>query len=626
MAKSPSAGGSSQQVSSLLLTGFTTTDQRNAIQENVYVILGHGGFQRRVLFTGMLSVVVLLQHALANWLFARDVSHWCAPPPDLLDIPTDVWRNVAIPLGADGKPSSCDVYDPPFPPEEADEDRRVVRCRRWQYDAVHRGNSIMSRWDLVCDQAWLLTVSKAAYMLGATLFVPLAGLASDKVGRRPAILFSVTALLAFCIGCSGSQTFAMFLVTRFFVSASSCSLQVLIFILLYEVTGSDRRALYGVLDTAVGTTVVAPTLHLLSRLQPRWELAHMILILPTAVLALWCYLLEESPSWLLAVWNTRAAERVILIIAEQNGVDLVKARATFQALKQQIKKQTPQVTTTSGSDSIVPGTFARRAFSVVLCWFSVNFTYYGLVLRNVDSGDIWRAVHVVLQVLLYAAIWRFLQSRGQRETFSIMLGLLCTLMTFQASVQFAGATPLFALADAAVQCVSSATLSVNYGYTAEVFPTVIRSVGLSISYSAGRLGVLAVGTLMAFTDRGSAVYINLLMTILILLSAAAIQWLPEIFVEKRKQVVTPADMTEKQRKAVIQASLSPTATSPARERRRSPRRARKAKSPVKSPSKSVVRSPAMSPLALSPAETVSPATAGKASRQTKSRSDQMAVG
>ncbi|KAK8781744.1 hypothetical protein V5799_016913 [Amblyomma americanum] len=562
MAKSPSAGGSSQQVSSLLLTGFTTTDQRNAIQENVYVILGHGGFQRRVLFTGMLSVVVLLQHALANWLFARDVSHWCAPPPDLLDIPTDVWRNVAIPLGADGKPSSCDVYDPPFPP----------------------------------------------------------------VGRRPAILFSVTALLAFCIGCSGSQTFAMFLVTRFFVSASSCSLQVLIFILLYEVTGSDRRALYGVLDTAVGTTVVAPTLHLLSRLQPRWELAHMVLILPTAVLALWCYLLEESPSWLLAVWNTRAAERVILIVAEQNGVDLVKARATFQALKQQIKKQTPQVTTTSGSDSIVPGTFARRAFSVVLCWFSVNFTYYGLVLRNVDSGDIWRAVHVVLQVLLYAAIWRFLQSRGQRETFFIMLGLLCTLMTFQASVQFAGATPLFALADAAVQCVSSATLSVNYGYTAEVFPTVIRSVGLSISYSAGRLGVLAVGTLMAFTDRGSVVYINLLMTILILLSAAAIQWLPEIFVEKRKQVVTPADMTEKQRKAVIQASLSPTATSPARERRRSPRRARKAKSPVKSPSKSVVRSPAMSPLALSPAETVSPATAGKASRQTKSRSDQMAVG
>ncbi|KAL1481025.1 hypothetical protein MTO96_050540 [Rhipicephalus appendiculatus] len=98
-----------------LLTGFSTAQTHKAIQDNVYVIVGHGTFQRRVLFTGMLSVVTLLMHALGIRLFTHDVLHWCAPPYELRDVSASVWRNVAIPLGPDGEPSQCNVYDPPIP-------------------------------------------------------------------------------------------------------------------------------------------------------------------------------------------------------------------------------------------------------------------------------------------------------------------------------------------------------------------------------------------------------------------------------------------------------------------------------------------------------------------------------
>ncbi|KAH7959011.1 hypothetical protein HPB49_007297 [Dermacentor silvarum] len=102
-----------------LLTGFSNADTHKAIQDNVYVILGHGAFQRRVLHTGILSVVVLLMHALGSRLFTHDVRHWCAPPYKLRDVPVDVWRNAAIPLGPDGEPSQCDFYDPPIPVSSA---------------------------------------------------------------------------------------------------------------------------------------------------------------------------------------------------------------------------------------------------------------------------------------------------------------------------------------------------------------------------------------------------------------------------------------------------------------------------------------------------------------------------
>ncbi|KAH7956728.1 hypothetical protein HPB52_012209 [Rhipicephalus sanguineus] len=218
-----------------LITGFSIAETHKAIQDNVYVIVGHGTFQRRVLFTGMLSVVTLLMHALGSQLFTHDVLHWCAPPYELRDVPASVWRNVAIPLGLDGEPSQCSVYDPPIPHGEDDE-RRVVPCDRWQYDTADEGDSIVSRWDLVCGHVWLFKAIKAANMMGAVMCVPMAGLLADKVGRRPTILACAVALLCFSIGCGASQTLAMFLPT-------SCSVQLLIFILLYEVTGNERRAL-----------------------------------------------------------------------------------------------------------------------------------------------------------------------------------------------------------------------------------------------------------------------------------------------------------------------------------------------------------------------------------------------
>ncbi|KAH6933609.1 hypothetical protein HPB50_016797 [Hyalomma asiaticum] len=543
-------------------TLILVNDTRMFIQENVYAILGHGNFQRRVLFTGMLSVVVLLLHAFASFLIGREVDHWCRPPDDLSYMSRETWKNVAIPIEADGSFSQCTVYYPPLPtPDNAREIRSVVPCYRWDYDTQDISDSIVSRWDLVCNKRWLYKLTKIANMLGAALLVPTVGFVSDRIGRQLAIMGSVLCLLASSVACSVAQTFIMFVVTRFFVSAASCSVQVLMFILIYEVTGNQNRATYGVLDTALGTTLVPPALHVLSLQEPHWFMVHSVLLVPTFLLVLWCCLLDESPSWLLSTGSPRAAEAVVVAAATTNGVSAYSARDAFRALVAHIQKReaTNQcIMSVGGTDTFMHEPFFRwGVLSVLLSWFSVNLAYYGLVLENAEAGHLWRSIHMVLQALLYAGVCWYISDHGQRETLSILLAFLCASAVAHAAASVTMAPVLSTAVALVVESVASAALSVNYGYTAEVFPTTVRSMGLTTSYAFGRMGVVTATVIVVlWGGPGEAdVLLDVVVALLSLLSAVSIQWLPEIFAGKREKC---GYGSEKERKEAILASLSST--------------------------------------------------------------------
>nr|XP_050043153.2 solute carrier family 22 member 7-like [Dermacentor andersoni] len=541
-------------------------DARTAIQESIYAILGHGNFQRRLLFTAMLSVVVLLLPAFAHFLIGRDVYHWCRPPYELSGMSREASRNVAIPLEADGSFSQCTVYQPPLPtPENSEETRRVVPCRKWDYDTSDASDSIVSRWDLVCDKRWLHKFTTIANMLGAALLVPAAGFVSDRIGRQLVIMGSVLCLLAFSVACSLAQTFVMFLETRFCISASSCSVQVLMFILIYEVTGNQNRATYGVLDTVVGTTLVPPALHVLSLLEPHWLTAHLLLLVPTLMLVLWCCLFDESPSWLLCTGQPRVAEIAVVAAATSNGLSADKARNSFRALSSSERSQLQKHETANLYIKTIVSTetflqepvFRWGVLSVLLSWFSVNLAYYGLVLLNATTGHFWRKLHMVVQALLYASLSCYISNHGQRETLSILLAFLCASAVALAASSLAMAPPLSSAVGVVVESLASAPLSVNYGYKAEVFPTTIRSLGLTISYAFGRMEVITASVIVVLWGGPSeaGMPLDVAVAFLALLSGVFIQWLPEIFAEKREH---HHYRSERERKEAILTSLSST--------------------------------------------------------------------
>ncbi|KAH7959385.1 hypothetical protein HPB49_010736 [Dermacentor silvarum] len=538
-----------------ILDGFATScDARPIIQENVYVILGHGRFQRMVLSCAVLCLTVLLLHAFAYRLIGRPVQHWCRPPKELLHMPVQEWKNVAIPVLDDGRLSECTVYDPPMPVENGSE-RRVLSCDQWEYAGERQRDSIVSTWDLVCGRQWLYALSSSTYMMGAMVFVPLAGIMSDRQGRRPAILAcSITMLLA-SLAVAASQVFPIFLVTRSLVAATSSATNLLVFIVLYEVTDNEHRALYSLLATSVGMVVATPLISIVSMANPRWSLSHAFLVTATAMAAAWCYIIDESPVWLVDTHRVRLAERVILYVASHNGIDPAKAKTTFKALRQQLeKRETTTPTITSGSRSV--SMLSPRAASVLVSWFGASFTFYGTGLRETALDGLWAVAAVTLQVMLLVAAYNGITKWGQRVTLSMVLALLCVSNACRTAVHHLNlAFPWTILARLVVDSSAAVAMVVNYSYTAEVFPTSIRSMGLCVSYSVGRAGAL-LATFLNWMLSDAVLVFDSVMTLLVFAGGIVTLWLPEIFVQK-KQVPSqePAAMTQEQRKEALKASL-----------------------------------------------------------------------
>ncbi|XP_065296062.1 solute carrier family 22 member 7-like isoform X2 [Dermacentor albipictus] len=391
-----------------VLTNFhRPEDTKEAVERALYAILGHGAFQRRIMACSLLSMVVLLCHSLAYRAIASPVDHWCARPAAFGAMPVPLWRNVAIPVESDGSFSQCTVYEPPVPADDAlDHTRHAVPCESWEYATAFRNRSIVSEWDLVCERRRLVQLSSAAYMAGAMLCVPIVGLLSDRTGRKPVITGSVSALILAAIVCSTTHSFVVFVLSRMVVSAMSSAAQVLSFILLYEVTGPDRRAAYALLATGTGIMLMPVVLELLAAAQFSWPATQLLLLMPTVSLVYSHYLLEESPSWLLATWRLKRAEEALLVAARRNGLVVEKAARFFRKLKAEMRRHAhahlaataaeairSDANKTAGSDSMVAEFLSgRRAVSVFLAWFTVMFCFYGIQLadQDLDGGvDAW---------------------------------------------------------------------------------------------------------------------------------------------------------------------------------------------------------------------------------------------
>ncbi|XP_075546888.1 carcinine transporter-like [Dermacentor variabilis] len=566
-----------------LMPGFVVHDNCAAVQESIYIVLGHGPYQRRVLLCSVLSLIVALSQALSDRLTSRPVDHWCRPPENLGELSADAWKNMSIPVEADGSFSKCTVYDPAVTDSPA-ANRSAAPCHRWEYDIANRGDSIVSRFGLVCGRQYLLNIRIGVFFTVAALVTPVLGLASDRVGRRPVTLASVMVLLAATIGNSVSGTFPFYVSTRTVVLTTANAVFVLTFILLYEVTGNEWRLLFTLLDTAVGATVVPPFVDVLSLLEPRWALMHGLVFVPTAILAAWCVSLRESPAWLLATWNVQRAQEGALEAASINCLDATKAAATFRAILAQLVKLDRSPHTSTGlvvtEDSMQSVRMRRRAVSVFLTRLTLSAVYFPLVTTGRAPGYYWAAVHALLLAASYVAVGWAVLKRGLRDTLIVLLVVVSAFCAAQTLLMSAGVLQLaIPVVHAVLKVALSVAISVVLCYSVEVFPTRTRCTGVSASTFFGSAGSLLGVLAYALNGRKAGAYFHATAAIMTALSVFAVQWLPEVLVETQKAKRRSAPKSAQERKEALKQSLSPPADG-AKKRRR---RRGMAKTPTKSP-------------------------------------------
>ncbi|KAK8787691.1 hypothetical protein V5799_022532 [Amblyomma americanum] len=313
--------------------------------------------------------------------------------------------------------------------------------------------------------------------------------------------------------------------------------QVLSFILLYEVTIPEMRSVYALLATATGIMLMPVVLQLVAAAELSWPATQLLLLVPTVSLVYSHYLLEESPSWLLATWKLKRAEEVLLVAARRNGLVVEKAVRFFRKLKAEMRRHAHaflvEASAAAGAalaakKTAVPKSLAAeflsgwRAMSVFLARFTVMFCYYGLMLADeeregarvrLSGADVVYVLALVPVVTCTyvgtsehsllrfhrANRWHLtgMQFFGHRRTFTVLLALLFEATAVLMVVPQDSAWAPTLLFKVAARAVTAAATSANYVYTAEAFPISVRSTGLTVSYASGRLGAIFATALMS---------------------------------------------------------------------------------------------------------------------------------
>ncbi|KAG0435540.1 hypothetical protein HPB47_018422, partial [Ixodes persulcatus] len=423
----------------------STSTARNANKmfhgpaNDLTIVYGHGRIQRMALFPR-----------------GRPVNHWCKQPLEYANMTSEEWRQIAVPRDASGDWHTCVRYEPPLPIDAVN--RTQVPCEEWDYDL--EGRSIVTYWNLVCEQQWLVAVASVVYMGGAAAAVPIVGQLSDKMGRRPVIYLS----------------FTYFVALRFWVSASVSTIQITSFVLLIELSTPARQCLDGVIAIATATIAAQLYLKIVGYFVHDWVLSQLVVMLPTSLLLSTFLLTVESPRWLLATLDFIDAERLIMWVAQMNGLSIHHAQQQWRVYKLGVGTR---VRGYSVAEMLCTSVLGSRIVIVFWCWFVVMIAFYGP--RGIHHlSNIWLVTAAsVSQVIGAILVYLSMTRRGQRVTLlALLLGLSALAGTKAAMADFQQVLFLALPVDTGADIVLDMTVIALYAYSVELFPTVVRSMGL----------------------------------------------------------------------------------------------------------------------------------------------------
>ncbi|KAI4561049.1 hypothetical protein MJG53_017678 [Ovis ammon polii x Ovis aries] len=143
-----------------------------------------------------------------------DLANGTSPPTTLF--PAAPW-GTAGPLG-NGSGSGADGGEaPPLPsPPDKGDNASNCDCHAWDY-GIRTGlvQNVVSKWDLVCDNAWKVHVAKFSLLVGLIFGYLITGCIADWFGRRPVLLFSIIFILIFGLTVALSVNVTMFSTLRF---------------------------------------------------------------------------------------------------------------------------------------------------------------------------------------------------------------------------------------------------------------------------------------------------------------------------------------------------------------------------------------------------------------------------
>ncbi|GFR98008.1 organic cation transporter protein [Elysia marginata] len=545
----PKQNGNSQQ---------DTASSDNKTFENIFHVIGHNGRFQILLLVIFVLTNINVEMQNVNTVFTLTTpKHRCKLPGLEQDSYNDMAENQAqlvdlyIPKVKDGGYRKCHIMTGVNVTRDITEDSmpekgtNLTRCTDWVYDKTVMKRNLVSELDLVCDRKVIRSHVNMVLFGGKMAAAFLQGYLSDLFGRRPSLILSCIGMLATAVGSAFVFDPISLLVARFMAGFFATFLYLSIYVLGIEFLTIQQRSLLSIF-TRIIFGLCDLYMALMAYVLRDWQYMLLSIAWPAVLAVALCWFMPESPRWLISKNKVEQAEREVQRIAKMNG------RSVPHGITQHLKKPDEKRKLT------VLQLFAERRLIVrwtilYINWIVICMSTYGLVfyISNM-SGNIFMnfAIGGLLDTTV-AVCNSFIVNKLSRKYFyfgcSVFSACAC-ILTFVPIVLDAPSWCVVALSLIAKAAMLAAA-PLLYTYSAELFPTTHRGIGVGSCSMMSRIGGLLSAYIadlgLYFTGNLASVLPQIVLGTCTILGTLLVLFLPET--RGRNLPETVEDIREKPR-------------------------------------------------------------------------------
>lgn len=360
-----------------------------------------------------------------------------------------------------------------------------TNCQAHEFNRTVFEETIITDWDLVCNQDGFAEASQSLSMFGILVGSLLFGWLADKFGRRRPLVIAIFLQVTSGIFTAFTPWFLLFCLLRFITTVATGGILVITFVLLMELMGERCRETISILyhvPFQLGYVI----LPVFSWLFPHWRHLQLFCSLLSVILITFYWWVPESPRWLLTAGRVEEAANILTNVSKSNGLSTSNIRNDLNDFVN--NRSSSAISTHHGrfTDLFRTPNMRKKTLCICFSWFACGLSYFGVaqyigqskgnIFKNVFLSGCIGIIGNFLPLLLMGPI-------GRRNT------LVLTTFTAGVCMILVAVFPSWQveLASVALVGISSGFCTV-YLYSGELFPTVVRNVGVGLGSVLARIG------------------------------------------------------------------------------------------------------------------------------------------